>query len=119
MKAPSQSPHQKVTRSRACACLTWQHAASEAEPLVWCGRWAKAGEAVNVRFSKPGNDVPFLESDLHQSLHATMQRKNVPCEYVEKTMPTSSSLTGPWEQTMAAAAALEIVNDFVNGIQTL
>ena len=67
---------------------------------------------MNVRFSKPGNnDVPFLVSDVQQSLHAAMRRKNVPCEYVEKTMPTSGSLTGPWEQTMAATAALELVKD--------
>ena len=40
-----------------------------------------------------------------------MKRKNVSCDLIDSTIPTSNWKTGPWQQTTAAAAALELVND--------
>ena len=78
---------------------------------MWCGRWAKNGEAVIVKFSLQGNKTKFRESDLQQSLHAALLRKNLMEDLVDSTLPNAEGMTGPWQQTMAAAAAVELAND--------
>ena len=85
--------------------------ANAAEEVVWCGRWAKQGEAVLVKLSLQGNTTKFRESGVQQSLHAAMRRKNLPEELIDATLPNAEGATGPWQQTMAAAAAMELAND--------
>ena len=43
--------------------------------------------------------------------HAALRRKNLPEELVDSTLPNAEGMTGPWQQTMAAAAAVELAND--------
>ena len=82
-----------------------------AEALVWVGRWAKGAESVSVRFSLPGNKTNFRESDVQQSLHAAMRRKHLPESLIDSVLPNADHNTGPWTQTMAAAAASELADD--------
>ena len=46
-----------------------------------------------------------------QSLHAAMRRKNLSEELIDAILPNAEHATGPWQQTMAAAAAMELAND--------
>ena len=85
--------------------------ANAAEEVVWCGRWAKGAEAVTVKITLQGNKSRFLESYVQQSLHAAMRRKHLPEDLIDAELPNSDSATGPWQQTMAAAAAVELSND--------
>ena len=85
--------------------------ANAAEEVVWCGRWAKQGEAVLVKLSLQGNTTKFRESDVQQSLHAVSRRKNLPEELIDATLRNAEVATGPWQQTMAAAAAMELANN--------
>ena len=51
--------------------------ANEAEEIVWCRRWAKNAEKVIVKITLQGNKTKFRESDVQQSLHAALGRKNI------------------------------------------
>ena len=81
------------------------------EKLVWVGHWAKGAEAVEVKFALPGNTTHFRESDVQQSLHATMARKHLPESLIDPVLPNAQHTTGPWTQTMAAAAAAQLAED--------
>ena len=85
--------------------------ANASEEVVWCGRWAKQAEAVLVKISLQGNTTKFRESDVQQSLHAAMRRKNLSEDLIDSILPNAEHATGPWQQTMAAAAAMELAND--------
>ena len=83
-----------------------------ANKIIYCGRWAKGAEAVIVLFSCPGNKTKFDGSDVQQSIHATLNRKQIPETLVDSTMPNAPrGPTGPWQQTMAASAAVELAED--------
>ena len=48
---------------------------------------------------------------MQQSLHAAMRHKNLPEDLIDAVLPNADNATGPWQQTMAAAAAVELANN--------
>ena len=75
-------------------------------------RWMLGCEGVLVRFSKPGNTEPLEMSDIQASLFAAAEQKGYGRSAISSQLPVGNRL-GPWEQTMAAQLADELVKDDV------
>jgi hypothetical protein len=71
-----------------------------------------ACEGVLVRFSKPGNTEHLEMSDIQASLFAAAEQKGYSRTAISSQLPVGNRL-GPWEQTIAAQLADELVKDDV------
>ena len=71
-------------------------------------RWALQCEGVMVRFSKPGNTETLEPSDIQASLICVAEAKGYSRTAVDSQLPVGNRF-GPWEQTMAAQLADELV----------
>ena len=49
-----------------------------------------------VKITLQGNKTRFRESDVQQSLHAAMRRKNLLEDLIDAVLPNAESATGPW-----------------------
>ena len=71
-----------------------------------------ACEGALVRLSRPGNTEPLEMSDIQASLFAAAEAKGYARSAISSQLPVGNRL-GPWEQTMAAQLADELVTDDV------
>jgi len=73
-------------------------------------RWALGCEGVIVRFSLPGNTEQLEPSDIQASIFASAEAKGYARSAISEQLPVGNRY-GPWEQTMAAQLADELVVD--------
>ena len=85
--------------------------------MIYAGavRWALQCEGVLVRFSRPGNTETLEPSDIQASLMCVAEAKGYSRTAVDSQLPVGNRF-GPWEQTMAAQLADELVLDDVLSI---